>query len=104
MSNILTGNITQMGVVTVTYDAANQATVDTDEDTVTVPGLKVGDFVALSKGTHTDGVGLCDARVSADDTLSVTWVNPTAGGVNPASDTYLLFWARPDATKTAVTP
>lgn len=101
MSNILTGNISEMGIITVTYDPASQAANDTDEDTVTVSGLKVGDFVSLMKPTHTDGVGLCDCRVTADNTLSITWTNPTAGAVNPGSETYLLFWARPDATKTA---
>lgn len=101
MSNILTGNITEMGIITVTYDAASQAANDTDEDTVTVSGLKIGDYVALAAPAHEDGIGLCDCRVTADDTLSITWVNSTAGAVDRASADFLLFWARPDATKTA---
>ena len=104
MSNILTGNIAEMGIVTFTYDPASQATIDTDEDTVTVVGLRVGDFVVVNKPTHTDGVGLTDARVTATDTLSVTWVNPTAGAVNPASETYTLIWFRPDSTRNSVQP
>ena len=101
MSNILTSNVQQMGIISVTYDAASQAANDTDEDTVTVSGLKVGDYVALIKTSHLDGVGICDCRVTADDTLSITWVNPTAGAVNPASGTYLLFWARPEWSTSA---
>jgi hypothetical protein len=104
MSNILTGNIAEMGIVTFTYDPASQATIDTDEDTVTVTGLRVGDFVIVNKPTHTDGVGLTDARVTAADTLSVTWVNPTAGAVDPASETYTLLWFRPDSTRNSVQP
>src|SRR5512134_1485931 len=104
MSNLLTSNITQMGIVTITYDPANIATVDVDEDTVTVPGLKVGDFVALARTVHVNDVGICDCRVSADNTLSVTWVNPSAGGVDQTSATFLLFWARPDQTRYSVTP
>lgn len=104
MSNILTSNITQMGIVTITYDPANIATITADEDTVTVQGLKVGDYVALIRTAHVDGAGICDCRVSADNTLSVTWVNPTAGGVNQDPQTFLLFWARPDQTRASVTP
>lgn len=103
MSNILLSNIVAMGIVQFTYDPASQATVDTDEDTVTVQGLQVGDFVVVNKPTHTDGVGLTDARVTAANTLSVTWVNPTAGSVNPGSETYTLFWARPDLARNSVT-
>jgi len=93
-----------MGIVSVVYDAANQLANDTDEDTVTVSGLQVGDYVALAQPAHTDGIGICDCRVTAADTLSITWTNPTAAAVNRASATFLLFWARPDATRTAVTP
>ena len=101
MSNILTSNVNEMGILSVTYDAASQAATDTDEDTVTVSGLKIGDYVAIAAPAHTDGIGVCDCRVTADDTLSITWVNPTAGAVDRASATFILFWARPDATKTA---
>jgi len=90
-----------MGLITVTYDAASQAANDTDEDTVTVSGVKIGDYVALAAPAHTDGIGICDCRVTADDTLSITWTNPTAGAVNRDPADFLLFWARPDATKTA---
>ena len=104
MSNILTSNISEMGIVTFTYNPASQATIDTDEDTVTVTGLRVGDFVVVNKPTHTNGVGLTDARVTAADTLSFTWVNPTAGAVDPASETYTALWVRPDATRNSVEP
>jgi len=102
MSNLLLSNIVAMGIVTITYDAASQAANVTDEDTVTVPGLKVGDYVALTQPAQVDGVGICDCRVTAADTLSITWVNPTAGAVNPGSASYTLFWARPDGTRNSV--
>ncbi len=104
MSNILTGNIAEMGIVTFTYDPASQAANDTDEDTVTVSGLRVGDFVVVSKPTHTDGIGLADARVTAANTLSITWTNPTAGAVNAGPETYTALWFRSDSTRNAVQP
>lgn len=104
MSNILTSNIAEMGVVEVTYNPASQATIDTDEDTVELLGARVGDLVFVNKPTHTDGVALTDARITSADTLSLTWVNPTAGAVDPASETYLVLWVRPDSTKNAIQP
>lgn len=94
--SVVGGNIRAMGILTVTYDPASVATITTAEDTVTVPGLRVGDVVHVNKPTATTGVGIVNARVSAANTLAVTWVNPTAGSVNPASETYTVLWFRPD--------
>lgn len=102
MSNILLSNIQAMGIVTFTYDAANIAAADGDEDTVTIQGLQVGDWVSVARATHVDDVGIADCRVSAANTLSITWVNPSAGAVNAGAATYTLFWARPDGTRNAV--
>jgi len=66
------------------------ATVTTAEQTVTVPGLAVGDMVYVSKPTAQAGLGVAGARVSAADTLAITFVNPTAGGLTPtASEEWL---------------
>lgn len=102
MSNILTSNIELMGIVTVTADLGSVATITTEEETFTVTGVKVGDFVLVSKSTHTAGYGVCSARVSADDTVAVTIVNPTAGAVNADSMTYLVAWFRPTSTRASI--
>ena len=60
---------------------AETATITTAEQTVTVPGLAVGDMVFVSKPTAQAGLGVAGARVSAADTLAITFVNPTAGGI-----------------------
>lgn len=74
-------------------------TITTSEQTVTVPGLDVGDFVAVVKPTHQAGLGIVNARVSAKNTLAITFVNPTAAGITPtASEIYLVFQARLLAT------
>ena len=65
------------------------ATITTAEQTVSVPGLNVGDAVFVNKPTHQAGLGIAGARVSAKDTLAITFVNPTAGGITPtASEIY----------------
>lgn len=91
------GNIASIFAVSITFDPANVATATTAEQSVTIPGLKVGDFVFWQKPTNTAGVGVVNARVSAADTLQLIFVNPTAGGVNAASETWQFLVFRPEA-------
>ena len=64
-------------------------TITTSEQTVTVPGLNVGDVVVVNKPTHQTGLGIVGARVSAANTLAITFSNPTAAGITPtASEIY----------------
>ncbi len=69
---------------------AETATITTAEQTVTVPGLEVGDMVYVSKPTAQAGIGVVGVRVSAKDTLAITFTNPTASGVTAtASEKWL---------------
>lgn len=64
------------------------------EQTFTCNGLAVGDFVAVSKPTAQAGLGIAGARVTAANTIGITFVNPTAGNITPtASETYLVLHA-----------
>jgi hypothetical protein len=40
---------------------------------------------------QTAGVGLTGARVSAADTLALTFTNPTAGSLTPVASTYTVI-------------
>lgn len=79
-----------------TFDPAQVNTITTSEQTVTVTGVLLDRDVVLSvtKPTHTTGIGIVNARVSADDTIAVTFVNPTAGNINPPSETYVFVVMR----------
>lgn len=55
------------------------------EQTVTVRGLKVGDVVTVSKPTAQAGLVLGLPRVSAHDTLAVTFGNFTVGAITPTA-------------------
>lgn len=92
------GNIRAIFALSVTFDPASVASATTAEQTKTVTGLKVGDFVLAQKPTNTAGVGVVNCRVSATDTLAVTFVNPTAGAVDAASETWQFVVIRPDPT------
>ena len=60
------------------------------EQTFTVPGLQVGDFVDVSAPGVTAGVAAATARVSATNTLAVTFINPTAGALTPTAGIYQI--------------
>ena len=92
---IIMGNVAGMYMLSLTIDPAAVATITTAEQTFTMTGVKVGDMVYTSKPSNTTGVGIVNARVSATDTIAITFVNPTAGSVNPASESWSLLVLRP---------
>lgn len=96
------GNARLVGVFQVSIDIANTPTITTAETTVTIPGLRVNDFVAVNKPSHSTGLGIANARVSAADTLIITTVNPTAGGINPSAETYTVLVVRPESLATGI--
>jgi hypothetical protein len=70
------------------------ATVATVEQTFTVPGLAVGDQVTVTPPAITPGVAPVCARVSATNTLAVTFINSTAGALVPAAGVYQIGFVR----------
>jgi predicted metalloprotease with PDZ domain len=100
MSGVFLGNVRAVNITSVTFDPAIVATITTAEQTVTVPGVKLGDVVFVSKPTLTAGLGIAGARVSADDTVAITFVNPTAAGVNAGSEVYTILSVRPEVVAT----
>jgi hypothetical protein len=99
MSTLLPrGNIQRVFALGPTLTPVGVATVTTAEQTFTVPGLNVGDLVVtVNRPNNTPaGVGITNARVSAANTLALTFVNPTAGSVTPGAGVYSIIIARPD--------
>ena len=79
----------------VTLNPASVAANTTAEQDFTVTGLGANDIpLALIKPTLTAGIGIGNIRVKAANTLSVTFINPTAGAIDPASETYKLVIIR----------
>ena len=92
---IIMGNVAGIYLLSLTINPASVATITTAEQTFTMTGVKVGDMVYASKPSNTTGLGICNARVSAADTVAISFVNPTAGGVDAASETWNLLVIRP---------
>lgn len=96
-TNITRGNILKLFAVSVTFNPASVATITTAEQTLTVSGVNVGDIVvSYNKPSNTAGAMPVNARVSAANTIAVTFVNPTAGSVDPASETWTFLIGRPE--------
>ena len=92
-------NEDRWGVLSFTLDANVTATNTTQETDVTVTGLTTDMMVFVNKPSHNAGVGIVNVRVKAADTLSIQYMNATGTGVDPASETYKLFWIKPENTR-----
>lgn len=71
-----------------TLDPASVAANTSAEQTFTVSGLTTDDNVVVNKPSVTAGIGIVNARVSAANTLAITFMNSTAGAIDPASEQY----------------
>lgn len=88
------GNALGVYCISATIDPANIATATTTEQTFTVPGLKTGDIVYAVKPSVTAGISVNTSRVSAADTLAVTFTTTTTN-INAPSETWQILIARP---------
>jgi hypothetical protein len=97
-------NNTSMGYGNIALDVLLGATLSpsavsantTAEQTFTVTGLQVGDIVNVTKPTAQAGLGIVGSRVSAANTLAITFSNNTGGSITPtASETYVVNVVRP---------
>lgn len=96
-------NEDRQAIISQSLDVASVAANTSAEQTFTVKGLKVGDFVRVQKPSLTAGLVIGNARVSAADTLAITFGNLTASPIDPAAETYLIHVFRPEKTYGAFT-
>ena len=85
------GNIWKAGVFNVTLSPVSVANATSAEQTfaTTGIGLLTTDVVLVQKPTAQAGLGIVGSRVSASDTLAITFSNSTAATITPtASEVY----------------
>lgn len=98
-TSIAYGNVQQIALLSVALTPAIVAANTTAEQTFTVNGLLAGDFVEVNKPTSQAGLGLANFRVSAANTLAITFSNNTAAGITPtAGESYQILVVRPLAS------
>jgi len=85
-------------------DPASVAANTTAEQTFTVPGLKIGDVVHVSRLAFTAGLMVGAAgRVTAADTLAITFGNFTGSPIDPTAAFFRLWVFRPEKVFDSVT-
>lgn len=86
--------ITQIRVYAPSLTPASVAAATVAEQGFAVTGLTTADKVFVNPPSITAGVGLSSARVSAANTLTLAFVNATAGALTPAAGTYTIIAIR----------
>ena len=93
-NDLFRGLFTDTWDVTCTLDTAEIADQATGTDTVTVPGVALGDMV-IGMSAGVDEAGLVRrAYVSAANTVTIATTNTTGGAVDLGSTTVKLVVAR----------
>ena len=77
-------------VYTQSLDVASVAAATSAEQQFTVTGLITTDRVVVSKPSLTAGLGVVNARVSSANILALTFMNATAGAIDPAAEVYII--------------
>lgn len=102
-SDIARGNIALCMLLGVPLSPAAVGANTTAEQTFTVIGLQTTDEVQVTKPTTQAGLGIVNARVSAQDTLAITFSNNTGAGITPtAGETYKIAVNRPSNPQAAL--
>lgn len=94
---IIQGNTYRINVVSLSINVASVAANTTAEQTFTLPGLATTDMVFVNKPSLSAGLGVVNARVSAANTLALTFSNNTAAPIDPAAETYNILVVRPES-------
>lgn len=66
----------------------------TADQTFTVTGLVVSDIITVNKPSLDAGIGIVNVRVSAVNTLAITYGNFTGSPIVPSSETYTIVSVR----------
>ena len=87
----LAGLAKSVSFITATCNPTAVGAANTSEQTFTVTGVSTTDYVMAVKPTHTAGLIIGNTRVSAADTVAITFGNLTAGSIDPPSETYTFL-------------
>lgn len=90
-AHLIAGNVASITVIEASLTPSEVATITAPAQTFTVQGLKTTDAVTVCPPSQTAGVAIANARVSAANTLSIQFVNPTAGNLTPAAGTHKII-------------
>lgn len=100
-AGIIAGNCFSISMIDLTLTPASVAATSAPVQTFTVPGVNVLDSIIVNPPTALAGVTIGSTWVSAANTISIQFVNPTAGALVPSAGTYSITVLRLDGTTPA---
>ena len=83
-------HITRQSSYEVSFNPTSIAANTVSRQTVTVTGLTTADIITVNPPALTSGLELIGYRVSAADTVTLTFWNSTGGAIDEAAGTYLI--------------
>lgn len=96
-NTISLGNIKGSWVLSPVLTPAAIGATTNSEQTFTIAGLNLGDFVDVSKPSTQPGISIGNARVSSANTLAIEFSNISGGTLTPtAAETYQVVVTRPE--------
>lgn len=94
--DIVRGNLVTLWGVAPTLTPLGVASSTSAEQAFTVTGVKVGDIVLANKPTAQAGLGVVNVRVSAANTVAITFNNSTPNMLTPTSEAWSFSILRPE--------
>lgn len=83
-------------ILTHTINPAAVTAATCAEQHFTVNGVLSTDVVLNIIKPSDEGVSVSNGRAYADNAIAMTFCNPTAGAINPSSETYTIALYRPN--------
>lgn len=77
--------------VALTLTPAEVAAATVAAQTLTIAGVAVGDVVIPAGNPIANATALVDVAVTAANTVSARFINPTAGALTPTTGTYVFL-------------
>lgn len=92
LSGLFSGGLSFSG----TADPSSVAAATAATEAFTVNGVKDGDVVLAFTLPLDVAIAAVHAEVTDNDEVTITFINPTAGALDPSSDTLTVWIARPE--------
>lgn len=87
-ASIPIGNCSNVFALNLTLSPTSIAPNTSAEQTFTVPGVHLGDFVGIqNSGANQAGLDITNSRVTANGTIGITFGNLTAATITPTAST-----------------
>lgn len=89
-SGVTQGNCTKNALIQQKLTPAQVNANTTSEQTFTVPGVQLNDYVEVNKPSHDVGVTIGNVRASAVNQIAICYINATGAPITPTAETYLI--------------